>query len=116
MASKEATDDAKVTKLSESTPAVRTIYADGGQNVEFTHAQLPDVSRPEALAAGPTDWLVEPSKSKKVSPVVKIAAAKASAHATTLAKAKAPSASAADKNDRTSSIKKPDAPKSQAAL
>ena len=105
VAAKEAVDDAKMAKLSESTPAMRTTYADGGQNVEFSHAQLADVSRPEALAAGPTDWLVEPAQSKKVSPVVAAAAKKA----------KAPNSVAADTSDRTSSIKKPDA-KSQAAL
>ncbi len=115
VAAKAAEDDAKVAQLSVTTPAVRTLYADGGQNAEFTHAQLADVSRPEALAAGPTDWLVEPAKSKNVSTVVKMAAKKA-ANGTALAKTKAPSAAVADTNDRTSSIRKPLVPAPQASL
>ncbi len=129
VAARVAEDDARIAKLSETTPAVRTIYADGGQNPEFRHAQLSEVSRPEALATGPTDWLVDPSK--KVSPVVKVAAKKDAAKIlavkeagkdpargrTTLAKTRAPNPAVADTGDRTSSIRKPDgAAKSQAAL
>ena len=100
VAAREADDDAKVAKLVASgTPAMQTIYADGGQNPEFAKANLADVSRPEALASGSTDWIVEPA-GKKISPVVKMAAKKAS-H-TALAKDKDPS-------DQTSSIKKPQA-------
>ena len=128
VAARQAEDDARIAKLADTTPAVRTIYADGGQNPEFRHAQLAEVSRPEALAAGPTDWLIEPSK--KVSPVVKVAAkkdaakiiadkddGKESSRKATVAKAtvtKAPSPSQADTADRTSSIHKPEKP--QAAL
>ena len=121
VAAKVAEDDAKITKLSATVPAVRTIYADGGQNPEFARAQLADVSRPEALAAGPTDWLVDPASSKRVSPVVKVAAAKKATKTISIVKA-SPKAGAADpavadKDDRTSSIgKKADAPKPQAAL
>ncbi len=72
-------DDAKVAELvAGGQAAIRTIYSDGGQNAEFAKANLADVSRPDAIAAGPTDWLVEP-KGKKVSPLVKLAAAKAAA-------------------------------------
>ena len=70
---------------------MQTIYADGGQNPEFAHTHLADVSRPEALASGSTDWVVAPA-GKKVSPVVKMAAKKSHAPA--------------DPSDRTSSIKK----------
>jgi murein L,D-transpeptidase YafK len=77
VAAKASKDDAKVAELvAGGLPAVRTIYSDGGQNPEFAKANLEDVSRPEAIAAGPTEWLVEP-KGKKVSPVVKVAAARA---------------------------------------
>lgn len=83
VAAREKQDEAKTAALIASgLPAIRTLYADGGQNQVFTKAALQDVSRPEAIAAGPTDWLVEP-KNKKVSPVVKIAAAKAGAKAAT---------------------------------
>jgi hypothetical protein len=83
---------------------VRTIYADGGQNPEFTAQHLADVSRPEALTA-PTDWVVGSDGSTSTSPVVKMAAKKARAKA--LAKAKPAAASVADRSDRTSTIKKP---------
>ena len=85
VAARQAEDDAKIAKLEATTPAVRTIYADGGQNPEFAKAGLADVSRPEALAAGSTDWVVEPASTKGASPVVKLAAKKAAA--TTVAKA-----------------------------
>lgn len=123
VAKREAEDDAKVEKLVASgTPAVRTIYADGGQNPEFTAQHLADVSRPEALTS-PTDWLVEPANSKKVSPVVKLAARKA-AKSTAFAKAdpktkttKPADPAVADRSDRTSTLKKPDpSQKPQAAL
>jgi murein L,D-transpeptidase YafK len=57
---REREDEAKIAKLIASgLPAIRTIYADGGQNPEFKGSHLDDVSRPEALLA-PTDWLIEP--------------------------------------------------------
>lgn len=117
VAAREADDDAKVAKLVASgTPAMRTIYADGGQNAVFKGTHADDVSRPEALTAGATDWLVEPASGKATSPVVKVAAARRAAKvAKATAKAKPVDAAAADKRDRTSSIKKPES-KSQAAL
>ena len=74
------------------------------------------MSRPEALASGSTDWLVEPAAGTAVSPVVKVAARRAAANR--VAKAKVADPTVADRTDRTSSIKKPPAvqPKSQAAL
>ena len=103
-----ADDDAKIAKLvATGTPAMRTIYADGGQNAAFAGTHLADVSRPEALASGATDWLVDGAAGKAVSPVVKVAARKA---ASKVAKAKAADTAVADRADRTSSIKKPAAP------
>jgi hypothetical protein len=88
VAARERQDEAKEAELvAGGLPAIRTIYADGGQNQAFSKANLRDVSRPEAIAAGPTDWLVEP-KGKKVSPVVKAAEAQAAAKAAKLAAAK----------------------------
>jgi murein L,D-transpeptidase YafK len=116
VAAREADDDAKVAKLVASgTPAMRTIYADGGQNAVFKGTHADDVSRPEALTAGATDWLVEPAGGKATSPLVKVAAARRAAKVAKAAKAKPVDAAAADRADRTSSIKKPEA-KSQAAL
>ncbi len=106
-------DDAKVAELiAGGQAAVRTVYSDGGQNAEFAKANLADVSRPEAIAAGPTDWLVEP-KGKKVSPVVKVAAAKAAAKSAAVAR---PDATIDDA--KTGSLKNADThkgPKPQAA-
>ncbi len=130
VAARQAEDNARTEKLIASgTPAMRTIYADGGQNPEFAKANLAEVSRPEALAAAPTDWLVEPAGSKKTSPVVKVAAAKRASTSVAKAgdkdgvtgagatKAKLANPALADRGDRTSSIKKPDAPSNpQAAL
>ena len=105
-------DDAKVAELvAGGTAAVRTVYSDGGQNAEFAKANLEDVSRPDAIAAGPTDWLIEP-KGRKVSPVVKIAAAKASGKANIKAAAKTTSETAAEEavsDSRTGSVQKADA-------
>jgi murein L,D-transpeptidase YafK len=77
---KEKRDDAEVAALvAKGVKPVRIIYADGGQNPEFTH-QMAEVSRPDALAAGPTEIaLDEGVKAKSV--VVQIAAAKAQAKA-----------------------------------
>lgn len=102
---KEADDEAKIAKLvAAGTPAVRTIYADGGQHPEFTAQHLADVSRPEALTA-PTEWVVTRSGERT----------RGRPAASTM---KALAASKADPNDRTATIKKPEpAPqKSQAAL
>ena len=114
VAAREAEDDTRIASLSASTPSVRTIYADGGQNPEFQKEHLADVSRPEALAAGSTDWVVEPAAGKNASPVVKIAAKKAAAR-TAVAKARAATPAMADTSDRTATIKRADG-KSQAAL
>ena len=102
-----AEDDAKTAKLIASgTPAMRTIYADGGQNAVFAGTHLADVSRPEALAAGSTEWLVEPAAGKKVSPVVKVAAARRAAKGPTT---KPADAAVADRTERTGSVRKKDA-------
>lgn len=116
VAAKASKDDAKVAELvAGGQAAIRTLYSDGGQNAEFAKANLEDVSRPDAIAAGPTDWLIE-HKGKKVSPVVKVAAAKA-AKSTVSAKAKAPDLKGSDAADadaadsKTGSVKKGDAKK-----
>lgn len=104
---KQADDEAKIEKLVASgIPAVRTIYADGGQHPEFSAQHLADVSRPEALTA-PTEWVVTPA-----GPRAKPRPAASSMKA--LARDKG-----GDPADRTATIKKPDpaAPqKPQAAL
>ena len=80
VAQKEQRDDMDVAALvTKGVKPVRIIYADGGQNPEFSH-QMTEVSRPDALAAGPTEIaLDEGVKAKSV--VVQIAAAKAQSKA-----------------------------------
>lgn len=113
VAAREAEDDAKIARLDATVPAVRTIYADGGQNPEFAREHLADVSRPEALAAGSTDWLIEPTSGKGASAVVKLASKKPKNGV--LAKAKPAVPASADKADLTATIRKPDT-KPQASL
>ncbi len=79
LARKEATDNAEVAALtSKGVQPVRLIYADGGQNAEFAH-RFVEVSRPDALAQGPTEIVLDQPKSKSVA--VQIAAAKAQSKA-----------------------------------
>ena len=61
---------------------MHTVYADGGQNPSFSKAYLPEVSRPDALAQGPVDQLLD-EKSKKFSPVAQQTAAATKPKATT---------------------------------
>jgi murein L,D-transpeptidase YafK len=70
---KATRDEAKVAELvAQGVPAVHTVYADGGQNAQFA-SLAGDVSRPDALAQGPTDVLLK-EKGKKTSPLVQVAA------------------------------------------
>ncbi len=95
VAEKAKKDDAKIAELvAGGQAAIRTIYADGGQNSEFAKADLADVSRPDAIASGPTDWLVEP---KGKGSVVKLANAKSAV--------KSPAVKGEVASDRTSSIR-----------
>ncbi|WP_395666014.1 L,D-transpeptidase family protein [Methylocella sp.] len=84
---KEAQDDAKIAELTASgVKPIRTVYLDGGQHPKFAAAGLA-VSRPDALAAGPTDLVVEEKRTRlalgdktrkaPVSPVVQLAASAA---------------------------------------
>ena len=74
---KAARDEEKVAALvSAGTPAVKVVYADGGQHPSFASASRTlDVSRPDALAAGPTEIaLNDKGKSRPV--IVQVAVAK----------------------------------------
>jgi len=76
---KGAEDGTRIAELiSQGVQSVHTVYADGGQNPVFAeHRGAMDMSRPEALAAGGQDYLIEEKKSgKKVPPAVALAAAK----------------------------------------
>ncbi|HTJ03525.1 MAG TPA: murein L,D-transpeptidase family protein [Methylovirgula sp.] len=79
---KEAKDNAQVAQLVASgVRPVHTKYADGGQNEHFAHAQLDDVSRPDALTAGPVDMPLDQGKRYKAPTAKQLAAAEAKARA-----------------------------------
>lgn len=77
---KEAKDNAQVAHLvAAGVRPVRTQYADGGQNEHFSHAALDDVSRPDALAAGPIDMPLDQGKRYKAPTAKQLEAAQAKA-------------------------------------
>jgi murein L,D-transpeptidase YafK len=78
VSAKEKQDEAEVAALvAKGVKPVRIIYADGGQNAQFAN-RITEVSRPDALAAGPTEIALDDGvKAKSVA--VQIAAAKANA-------------------------------------
>lgn len=81
LAQKESKDDSDVAALvAKGTKPVRIIYADGGQNPEFTH-QMSEVSRPDALAAGATEIPLDDGPKSRAVAAVQIAAAKAQSKA-----------------------------------
>ena len=83
---KAAKDEAEIASLiAKGVKPIRTVYADGGQNPAFS-GRIYEMSRPDAVVAGPTEIaLDEPSKSKPVS--VQVASAKAAAAARAMAAA-----------------------------
>jgi murein L,D-transpeptidase YafK len=107
VAAKQARDDVKVAELSaQGVLPIRTFYADGGQHSSFASLSA-YASRPEALARGPVDVALDEGAVRKgrMSPVIQVAAAKASPAATrTVAAA---SARTIDQGDVTASIAKP---------
>ncbi len=90
VAEKEAKDHVKATELAASgVKAIRTVYADGGQNPVF--AGYKDTSDPEALAVGPQEIVLNDA-AKPAPAVVKIAAADAAKQRAAAAVAQAPAA------------------------
>jgi murein L,D-transpeptidase YafK len=88
VAEKEAKDNAKVAELAASgVKAIRTVYADGGQNSVF--AGYKDTSDPEALASGPQEVVLNDA-AKPPPAVVKIAVADAAKQRAAAAVAQAP--------------------------
>ena len=70
VAEKSAKDDAKIAELvAAGVKPVRVVYQDGGQHPDFT-ARIAEVSRPDALAAPPTEILSRrsPPKGRSGSP------------------------------------------------
>jgi murein L,D-transpeptidase YafK len=72
VAAKAAEDNTKVAELvAKGVKAIRLVYQDGGQNPVFA-GKDPDVSRPDALAAGPQEIVLENS-GKSIPAVMKVA-------------------------------------------
>ena len=80
---KEARDDSEVSNLiAKGLKPIRIVYEDGGQNPAFSH-RFAEVSRPDAIAAPPTEIVLDDSpKAKPVA--VQIAMAKAAVSTSTL--------------------------------
>ncbi len=72
---KEARDESEVKKLvAEGVKPVRIVYQDGGQNPAFAH-RFAEVSRPDAIAAAPSEFVLDDTpKAKPVA--LQIAAAR----------------------------------------
>ena len=78
VAAKQRNDDAKVAELvAGGVKAVKIVYADGGQHPSFANS-VTMLSRPEAVASGPTEIQIN-EQGKPVPAVVQVAAAKAEA-------------------------------------
>jgi len=96
VAEKQARDEREVAELvSKGTPAIKLVYEDGGQHASFqqvaagtgdgsipvfgggTSAKLGDVSRPEALAQGPREIILDASGKPKAEPAAPLAYASA---------------------------------------
>ncbi len=74
VAAKEQADDEKVAKLvAEGVKPVKLVYADGGMNAAF-YNKVADASRPEGLAQGPTEIVLDNS-GRPLPPPVMIASA-----------------------------------------
>ena len=72
VAEKEASDSTRVAELvAKGVKPVRVVYADGGQNPEF--ANVDEVSRPEALAAGPVEIALDDKGKPKKAAVATLA-------------------------------------------
>ena len=65
IAEKAAKDDAEIASLvTKGTKAVRTVYADGGQNAYFKN-RVAEMSRPEAIVAGPVEVALDDTPKPK---------------------------------------------------
>ena len=80
VAEKESRDNAEIASLvAKGVKPVRIVYQDGGQNPAFAN-RFPEVSRPDALAAGPIEIALDDGPKGKAKPAsVQLAALKAAA-------------------------------------
>jgi murein L,D-transpeptidase YafK len=75
VAAKQSHDDEAVAQLvAQGVKPIELVYDDGGQNPSFV-GQKGDVSRPDAITAGPTEIVLDEKTGQPIPAVVKIAAA-----------------------------------------
>jgi murein L,D-transpeptidase YafK len=80
VAAKQARDDAAVAQLvAQGVKPIELVYDDGGQNPAFI-GNKGDVSRPDAITAGPTEVVLDEKTGKPIPAVVKIADAAQAQH------------------------------------
>jgi murein L,D-transpeptidase YafK len=73
VAAKQARDDEAVAQLvAQGVKPIELVYDDGGQNPSFV-GQKGDVSRPDAITAGPTEVALDEKTGKPIPAVVKVA-------------------------------------------
>ena len=69
VAEKDAHDSAKVAELvAKGVKPVRVMYADGGQHPDFI-GKVDELSRPDAVAAGPVEIAMDDGRGKKTAPL-----------------------------------------------
>jgi murein L,D-transpeptidase YafK len=77
VAAKQAHDDEAVAQLvAQGVKPIELVYDDGGQNPSFV-GQKGDVSRPDAITAGPTEIVLDDKTGQPIPAVVQVAAASA---------------------------------------
>lgn len=100
VAEKNKTEQAKVAELvANGARPIRLKFADGGQHPSFAHVS--HVSRPEALAQGPVEVVLD-EPATPVSPAVRVAAARAAQQTARQEAAAAPSSPAPQQASTTS--------------
>ena len=76
VAEKQRQDEIKVAELIASgVKPIKVVYADGGQNPEFA-SKVTELSRPEAIEAGPREIQIDEKGRPVAPPVVQVASAK----------------------------------------
>ncbi|MGA2042222.1 MAG: L,D-transpeptidase family protein [Roseiarcus sp.] len=74
VAAKQARDDAEVAQLiAQGVKPIQLVYEDGGQHPSF-FGQRGDVSRPDAVSAGPTEIVLDEKTGRPIPAIVKVAA------------------------------------------
>jgi len=76
VSTKAAKDEEKIAQLAETLRPVRVVYQDGGQHPDF-RAHVAGVSRPDAIAAGPREIVLDERTGKPLAEAQPVATASA---------------------------------------